>query len=313
MTATHRGLLWPVLIIAGGSLWLCAVVGVFPDAVKDILERVWPALLVFFGFDVLFGRRQIRVGRVHIGADIIGLVATITLVSVLVWLAYGKQADVVRDDTVQTFAETLSADISQIRVDLSVKRTAVTIRPSTADPRDLSTVYKGPSESDVEIAWVVNGSEAVLTVTEKTSTAVPKLESFGRGTLEVILPPKVRIEQLTISGEHGDADVDIRPLQIDQVTVSVDSGNLALVLPDNEVLTGVLEMGDGGIKLSVPRDVALTLSLAQNSGEPSYEYDTFRYDVLRNGTLKVKNTDTFQVGLTVSLDDGASLIVQDLE
>ena len=58
---TRRNVLWPLIIMAVGGIWLLKVADAFPDAVDDILARAWPALLILFGFDVLLGRRRLRI------------------------------------------------------------------------------------------------------------------------------------------------------------------------------------------------------------------------------------------------------------
>ena len=63
MIATRRNYMWPLIVIAVGGLWLLVVADVFPDAVADLLKRAWPALLILFGYDVLFGRRRLPVAR----------------------------------------------------------------------------------------------------------------------------------------------------------------------------------------------------------------------------------------------------------
>ncbi|MBN1201156.1 MAG: DUF4097 family beta strand repeat protein [Anaerolineae bacterium] len=313
MTTKRRSVMWPLIVIAVGGVWLLVVADVLPEAVADLMARVWPALLILFGFDVLLGRQRLSLGRFTVGMNAIGLVLTAGLVVVLVRLAYDKQADVVRDDNVQTLTETLPDDITQVQVNISVERTKVTVSAAGDNPRDLRAEFKGSKGSEVEINWSVEGSAGVLVVTESLSGTVPKLEEYGRGTLDVVLPPGVTIQQFTLTVGDGDVTVDMQPLQVEQVEMALDSGNLSIELPAEAVLTGTLEAHDGGIELSVPEDMALTLNLAQGSGEPAYEYDSFLYDLLRNGTLKRKNTDAFQIGLTVWLKDGAPLVINDLD
>jgi hypothetical protein len=242
-----------------------------------------------------------------------GVLVTIILVGVTIWLAYANQADELRDDNQQAFADTIPDDISQIRLDFELLRTSVTIVPAQSDPRAMQIEFVGSNESDVSIAWSAEGDTGVLTLVESSVNQVPKLEDYGRGVLTIALPTGITIERFALTGEQGDVSFNMQPLQIQQVDLAVDGGDLALDLPATEVLNGELETGDGAIILQVPQEVALTVSLGGDSGDPEYEYDTLRYDLLRNGTLKRKNVDAFQVGLTISVDDGASLVVTDLE
>ena len=313
MTAARRGMLWPLVVIAVGCVWLLMVAGALPEAVGDLMVRAWPALLILFGFDVLFGRRQLRVAQTALSANVIGVAATLVLLAALVWLAYERQADVVRSDQTASFSQALGDEIEQVQIEINLQRTTVNVQPVEGDTRDLGAVFTGSEESVVTMDWAVEGDTGILTVTERYENAIPRLEDYGRGTLDLTLPVGVPVMSLFITGVEGDTDFDFGPLRVDQLNVAVGSGDLRLDLPRDDVLTGVLKTENGRIDLVVPQEVALTVSLAPGSGTPRYEYDSLRYDVLLNGTVKRKNTESFQVGLTVWLDGGDPLVIEDVE
>ena len=62
MTSTRRNLLFPLLIIAVGVTMLLLAVGVLPEAIGDLMQRSWAALIVLFGFNLLLADR-IRYGN----------------------------------------------------------------------------------------------------------------------------------------------------------------------------------------------------------------------------------------------------------
>jgi len=312
MTTTRRSILWPLIIITVGCIWLLMSAGAFPEAMGDILLRAWPALLIVFGFDILVGRRHVRFARLAIDLNLIGLVLTIAMLIGVVWFAYQKQADVVRADQVKEFAQTLSDDIAQIRLDVSVSRTAVAIIPA-ADSRDLRAVFKGSEESDVTMTWNVEGDTGILVITETLPGPIPKLDNYGRGTLELILPVDVYVQLFALDGEEGDITANLQPLQIERIEFAVGGGDLQINLPTQNTLTGILKTLDGGIELDVPDSMALTVARAPDSGRPGYDYNKLRYDVLEDGTLKRQNTQVFQIGLTISVPDGAPVVIRDLE
>lgn len=312
MTSTRRSFMWPTIIVTVGSIWLLMTAGAIPEAVGDILVRAWPALLIIFGLDVLVGRRRLRISRLTIDMNFLGLIITILVVVGVVWFAYQKQASVVRDDQVQTFSQTLSEDITKVQINVAVNRISVTALPASENGRDLKAEFNGSNESEVTIDWSVQADTAVLTITEKAPDTIPKLENYGRGSLHVTLPTEIPVEVFTLVTEQGDVDINMQPLRIDQLNLTTDQGDVTLNLPASTVLNGTLINRDGQIELTVPEGVALFLKLDQGSGSPSYRYDSFRYDVLLNGTLQRKNSAAFQVGLTITMKDNAPLIVNDL-
>ncbi len=311
MTSTPRNNMWPLLIMGIGGVWLLMVVGTFPEAVGDILKRSWPALTFLFGVDVLLARRKLRLGRRRVDLSLVGVLLTIVILGGVVWFGYQHQADVLRTNHVETLNQTLPPDTGHLRVDLNLKRTGVVITPSVEDTRLVQAEYRGSRESVVTMDWTVEGDTAVLSVVETAPNSIPKLADYGRGILTLTLPGDAVIDTLALSGTRGDVSVDSRLLKIEQISLTVDSGNLALYLPMLDVLQGDLRTDDGGIDVYVPSGMALILKA--QGGEPDLHYDSFRYDYLRDGTLKYKAGEPYQYSLDVWLKKGAPLTVTDLE
>jgi cbb3-type cytochrome oxidase subunit 3 len=313
MTSTRRSFMWPTIIIAVGCIWLLMTAGAFPEAVGDILVRAWPALLIIFGFDVLVGRRRLRVSGLTIDMNFLGLIATILLLVAVVFFAYQKHASDVRDEQVKTFAQTLTDDISKVQIEVSLNMMDVSVIPSAENSRDLRAEFKGSSESDVTMNWAIVGNTAKLTITEKTPDPVPKLENYGEGTLEMMLPSDVPVEVFSLVTNRGDIGFNMQPLRIDSLNLTTGKGDVTLNLPTSTTLGGSVINRDGSIELTVPENVTINLNLARGSGRPTYRYDTRRYDVLQDLTLKHNNTaGAFQVILNISTKDGAPVIVTDL-
>jgi hypothetical protein len=53
-----RGLRWPLLLSGLGVVWLAHALGALPAGWPDRLGRLWPAILVVMGLDMLLGRRS---------------------------------------------------------------------------------------------------------------------------------------------------------------------------------------------------------------------------------------------------------------
>jgi hypothetical protein len=310
---TRRNIMWPLIIMAVGGIWLLKVANAFPDAVDDILARAWPALLILFGFDVLLGRRRLRMLRWRVDTSLIGVAVTLALVAGVIGFAYRKQADVVRADNVRNYSDVLADEIDRVRLEVNVERTSVTVKPAEDNPRALDVTFKGTNESQVDFGWSTDGSTGTLTVDEAYRNKIPRLEDYGRSTLEIALPTGVVVELFDMSGGQGDAALDLRSLYMRQILLTVDTGNIQLYLPSFDVLQGDLKTGNGSIELLVPSSSALDVKLSPGSGTPRYRYDEDKYDVLLNGEIKPTNTTAFQYALNVWLKSGATLVITDLE
>lgn len=311
MTTARRRVMWPLLIVAIGVAWLLAVAGAIPSAVSDLLQRAWPALLVLFGFDVLLGRRRLHLGRLGVEMGWIGLALTGALVAVVAVLAYREQADVARTENVQTLTQALGADVARIRVDAQVTRTTVTVGVAEDGSDEVRADYAGSRESRVTLAWSVEGDTGVLTVREEARNAIPRLEDYGRSTLDLLFPAGAVMDVLQMAGDSGDVTADLTGLRVAQLAVDFGAGDVTVRLPTLDVMQGRVATRDGDIELVVPAEMALDVKLDADSGEPAYVYDSFRYDLLRDGELRRRNVPAFQYVLDVWLKDGAQFTITD--
>lgn len=313
MTIARRQVMWPLLMIIVGGIWLLMVAGALPEAVGDILLRSWPALLFLLGFDVLFGRRRFRFLGRSIDLNVVGILLTAVMLGVMIAVAYQHQANTLRVDHFQQLVQELEPEVEQIRIAIHVQRTSVDISTLPDDSQEIRTEFSGSRESDVVMEWAVEGDTGHLTIDETYRHAIPKLEDIGRGTLTIQLPAGASVEQLVINGDRGDLKADLDQLRVQQIDVAVGRGDVWLALPTLDVMQGRVKSGDGQLELLVPADMALDVKLEPGSGIPRYHYDSFRYDELRTGELKRKNVVAFQYVLDVWLKDAADLIVTDLK
>lgn len=312
MTIARRNLLWPLLIAALGVAWLLIAVDAIPDAVGDLLVRAWPALLILIGLDALLGRRRVVLGGRSVSLSGVSFAVVLALVGAVIWLAYQKQADTLRTDQTQSFSQPLPDDIGQVEVIAALQRTAVSVGPGDPAARTLAADYTGSRDSVVSMTWETSAGTGTLTITESAGDAIPRLESYGRAALDVRLPQDASISLLRFASTAGGGTLDLETLRVERVEANLAGGSLVLTLPSEGALSGRLQVAGGDIELRVPPGVALTVSLAEDSGEPVYVYDEFKYDLLRDGTLKQENTEEFQAGLTIWLRSGATLRVTDL-
>jgi len=313
MTVARRNFIWPLLILALGAVWLLITIDAVPQAVGDLLRRAWPALLVLIGLQALVGSRQLAVGRRRVPASALVLVVVVVALAAVVVLAYQKQAESVRSENVQVFDETLPEDVRQVEIAAELRRTALSVGPGEPGVRALTARYAGSRDYTVTMAWESRAATGTLAIREEAGGSIPRLEDYGRATLTLTLPDKTPISLLRLESEAGNGSLDLQALQIQRLEATLSDGSLVVKLPAGEALNGRLEVRGGDLELHVPRGVPLTLSLAEGSGEPSYVYDDLRYDLLRDGTLKLENATEFQIGLTIWLESGATLRVIDEE
>ncbi len=312
MTMTRRSVMWPLIIVALGCVWLLMVAGAFPVAVEDVLKRAWPALLILFGLDVLAGQRRVRFAGRAIPLSVLAVVGMIAALVGVVWLAYRHQADVLRSDTQVTLDETLPEEIERVVIGLDLKRTGISIATAD-DERQLAVRFSGSEESQVDMDLEVDGTIARLTVTEAYRHSIPRLADYGRGTISVVIPRGITIEQLNIALQQGDMVLELRHSLVQSLAVETRQGDVILSVPDQVALVGNLRVGGGDLTVNVALPLALSISRGSGSGIPRYSYDPDRYFLLADGDLKRQNSTEYNVALTVWMDSRATLTVADVE
>lgn len=312
MTTTRRNVMWPLVVVVVGCTWLLMVAGAFPAAVGDILQRAWPALLVLFGLDVLVGQRKISIAGRAVPLSSVALLGVVALLAGVVWMAYNQQAEKLRDDTQVVMDEILPDEVERVVFEIGLKRTGITVTPDDT-ARRVTARFSGSKESLVDMAWNLDGTTAVVTITETYRHSIPKLDEFGRGTIAITVPTGITIEQLALSNQEGDVTLELRPVLIQSLSLTAGKGDATVTVPDQMALLGDLRVGGGGLTVRVPLTLALSIGRGAGSGTPRYTYDADRYFLLAGGDLKRQNSPEFNVALTAWLDSGASLVVSDIE
>lgn len=311
MTVTRRSLMWPLVIIALGSIWLLIVAGAFPEAVEDIIWRAWPALLVLFGFDVLLGRRRVRAGRWTVDISYIGLVVTLALVMGVVFFAYRNQADVMRSDNVETFSKVLPDAVEQVTLVFDLERTEVLVSPAGEFERELSVDFSGSNESDISMTWELQGTTGRLTVREAYRSTIPRLEDYGRGQMVITLPIGIAVDSMDLSVASGDVALELSPVTLTSLALNVGAGDVVIMLPEYDVITGNVRIDSGDLELRVPEGRPLNVQARGNS-TPNYTFDRDRYDLLVGGELKNKSAVSFDYSFDIWMSGGATLTITDV-
>lgn len=279
MSASRRNLVWPLLVIAIGITLFLISADVLPDAVRDLITRSWPILLVMFGLNILL------VGRIRY-ANWIVLIFSAVLVGVVINLAYNTQSQEYRADYRETWSQPLPDEIQRVSISIKLRNTQSTIAVYSVseaefpDPqvfareqRRLEARFSGSNESDVAIRLnhEVGSPTATLEITESYLNDFPRLEDVGRGTLNIFLPSAVVIDSIEYESGDSPLAVDLQGVQIDstlnlRLSFLVERGNMSLILPDDgRVFREKIQINNGDLRLVVNENRRLYLDLAENT------------------------------------------------
>lgn len=246
---TYRhGLTWPIFLIGVGVMLLLNNLGLLSGQVWTALLRLWPALLITAGIDLLIGRRSL-VGRIA---------AAVLIIAVLggsVWLAlrYPEQlhgapqtVQIPRDD-----AE--SADI-----DLRMPVGSLTVG-SLSDTQDLlnGTVYLQRNET-LEQEHTQSGGRARVELFSEGGWYGPGVSFGPEHNWSLNVNEDVSVD-LDTDFAVGRARLELAAADISTLTTEMAIGETVIVLPRAGRYTANVNGAIGNIVVLVPEGLGIQL------------------------------------------------------
>lgn len=281
-------------LLAVAVVVLLRALDVIPDGVFDIASRAWPALVILVGLSI-FLRERIPYGGVA------ALVVSAALVGVVAVVAFNSRSAQQRDSYQEIISETVSPDITLLRVQIELLSTDVELLRSL-DANQISGRFTGSTESHLQVDYAEgDDNTAVLTITETRPNAFPMLEAVGRGKFQLELPPGFALD-VGFGGEQGETIMTMDGLALERLNVDQRQGDVVVTLPEydplaspDDAVLGTLAARDGALTLRIPEAVAAHLEVERPGSGIAPIVDDTRYLRLEGGVLETRNYDTFAI------------------
>lgn len=320
----YRSIFWPILLIAGGVVWLLINLDIIPGWSWWNLWRLWPLLLVAIGVDLLFARRSPLLGAV-LGVVTIGLAVVLLAAGPALGLPAVPSVDVVTE----IYAEPLGgATAAEIDLDFSVGRSTVQVLRDSRNLIEAEVTHVG------EVVFVASGdTHKAIRLYQADRPFNLNLGPFESDRLrwDVGLSPEIPLD-LVVDCGVGDADIDLRGLDLTGVDLNLEVGDATLVLPALEAAYAVdidggvgkvtveIEEGAdvsldvrgdvGDITIDVPDDAEVYVEAETDVGDvrvPSW-FEVIRYDddqvVGESGTWQTAGYNSASRRITIVFDGG---------
>ena len=292
MTANRISVVWPLLILASGALWTLQALGVLPNAATDLIGRGWPILMVLVGLMLFLGRRA-RFG------NLIAFVLCILLTGGVVVTAYNQQSGKLRTENSKPLNQPLDPNIKSVKLVLNTLTTEIEVTPGSAG--SITGEYKGSKESVITSDYQVDGSVGTFTFNEAPGSAIPALESVGRGKLTLTLPKGVTIDELTLTGREGSVQFDATGTTIKTLALNMSGGDLNVKLPDKPGLIADIKTGRGDASVEIPKTIAANVALlGGGSGNPEYSQADYTLSIERVLVSKRATDPQMQISVEAS-------------
>jgi hypothetical protein len=283
--------LWGLVLVAIAAVLVARALGYIPAGVFDLILRAWPVLLVLAGLSFLLRN------RLPLGGGIALMISGVIVVG-LATAAYSGRASQQRNDYRQTIDQPMSG-VTLLRLRVEGLTTGVEFLPSLSNVPSVTGDFSGSAESRLEVNYEqAADNSATLTLREVQPGGFPMLESVGRGTLRVELPPDLPVD-LDFTGRDGDVILNLAGLELERLNLFVTRGDVVITLPEYQPVlsddggsNGTMTTRDGDLAIFIPSQVAARLELnREGSGiEPLYDANIYNYlvgDVLEARAIEV--------------------------
>jgi hypothetical protein len=289
MNASRASVIWPLLILAAGALWMLQTLGALPNVASDLIGRGWPILLVLLGLMLLLGRRA-RYG------NLIAVVVCVVLVGGVATAAYNQQSSKLRMENTKSLNQPIESGIQRVKLMINTLNTEIEVTPGSA--ASIVGEFAGSKESVVTSDYQMDGPVGTFTFNEAPGSAIPALESVGRGKLTLRLPKGVTIDQITLTGREGHVDFDASGTTIKTLSLTMNGGDLNVKLPDKPGLIADIKTGRGDAVIAVPKTIAANVAL-RGGGSANPEYNQADYTLSIERVLVSKRAADPQMQISV--------------
>lgn len=247
----RRGLVWPLILIFVGVVFLLVNFGVIPPFSAFALLSLWPLILIMVGIDIAIGRRW---PLAALGANVAIVAASVALIAYgsvspfgfAPFVAFGSQTPGVRSiDVPRSDVKTMSLRVSAGAAQFELKGGATSLVHAESDQEDLrlrdtsrSTdkadirVDQGPSATGGFRIGPTNAARVTMNIASDVATS------------------------LTVDAGAGEFVIDARDMRLTDAKVSVGAASLVVTLPrPTGDVTFNISAGASSIVIEVPDSV----------------------------------------------------------
>lgn len=292
--------LWGLIVLAAALLVLGRTLGVVSEAVFDLIVRAAPALLVLAGVSFLLG------DRVPLGG-LVALIVTVALVAVIAVTAFSTRATQQREDNRQPIEQAIPPEVTLLRVRVQTLATGADII-STTGSTNVTGEYVGSTDNLIDVSYEqLADNSATLTLRETQESAFPRLETVGRGALQLQLPAGIPLD-VEYLGSDGDLVLNMDGTSLERLNVTVERGNVVVTLPaynplfsQSGDLLGTLTARNGDLAMLIPSQVAARLELERGGSGIEPQFDPNVYNYLVGDVLEARNINTADISVRYAL------------
>lgn len=259
-------LIFPVVLIVAGVVFLLNNLGVLEWSVWVTLWRLWPIVLIGFGLDVLIG------GRFRWGSVAVALILLVTL-SGGVWFSVLRGPVLEPAGIEMVHARLDGAGAAEVDIDSSVSVLHIT-DTSEADILVTGQVERSLGEEIRQESSVRNG-QAYYRLRSDLFRSIPNRRQDTGARWDLQLTNQAPLD-LRITTGVAKAELDLTNLNLSRLRVAGGVGHTTLSLPKTGQFTAKLDVGVGALTVYIPKEMAARIRLQTGLSSRSVSGDYIR-------------------------------------
>lgn len=292
------GLVWPVILIGAGVIFLLNNMGMLSWSIWETLWRLWPVLLIAIGLDILIGRHS-RLGSLIVALLLVGVLAAAIGWGVPSFGAAARSAAQV--ERTEAIAEDLrGADQAQVKIGFGVGNLYLAALPEGSGQLLRGSVDLSKGES---LRQDRTGSRFELE-SQGTWSLGPNIGMDERKKWDLELNRDIPLD-LQINTGVGRATIDLTQINLRSLDINGGVGQATIKLAQRGRYDVKIDGGVGEIILSLPPGLAARVSVDGGLGGVSVDGNFNR----RGDQYISPDFDTAANRAEVNVDGGIGRIV----
>lgn len=294
------GLVWPVILIAAGIVFLLNNLGLLGWDVWSTLFQLWPVLLIAIGLEILVGRRSM------LGSALVALALLVVLaLAIGLGLPQGTAGGINAVERTETVSEDLKG-ATQATVEIKFGTGTLDLAALPAGSQQLiqGTVDLSRGES-LGLNHGGSDNSAGLSLESRNAwTTVSNLNTDNRKKWDLELNRDIPIN-LSVSTGVGRSILDLAQLNLTRLKINGGVGQVSVKLPERGRFDVELDGGVGEITLTIPPGLGARVQVDGGLGNIQVNGDFARSD--REYTSR--NYNSAEQRAEIQVDGGIGRIV----
>jgi hypothetical protein len=299
------GVVWPLILIFIGGVFLLENTGYLPPNFWVNLWRLWPVVLVLIGVELLLAHRVPWLA-------LVGLAATVLIVG-----AVGVNMGTPGPTEPQGVSSTTQTNLD------GATQAAVTVRFGAGSlnlgpilqpqPNQLASMtYQGPPQLAPQPKYSVSSSGVGQLEYQSGSRGDPGFMPFADGRSDAVqvdltLSPNVPITSLNVQTGATQAHLDLSNLQVGALDMSIGAATAWLRFPQAAGLTTAhISGGASTLSIEIPQGVAAQIQL--RGGLSTVNVDQSRFPQVSDNLYRSPDYDTTTNRVDLSIETGVTTI-----